>query len=253
MQETDQRMTVHPSLARQNTKFEPSIRTVAGRYHVAYGYSPSNCTLIEGDDGCVLVDTLPTVEFAEPVAEAFRRITDKPIRAVIYTHVHPDHISGVKAFVSEEDVRSGAVEIIALDELTDHLARDSGLLAPVLARRAMYTFGFQLPRDESGNVGTGLGPPNIPGRRSFIAPTRTFRRTGGHRGCRRPAHADPPAERNRRPGRRLERGRPRSPVGRRHPGRDFPQHLRPARHGLPQPDGLGPRDRPAAPACNPKR
>ncbi len=167
-------MTVHPRLARQNAKFEPSIRTVAGRYHVAYGFSPSNCTLVEGDDGCVLVDTLPTVEFAEPVAEGFRRITDKPIRAVIYTHVHPDHISGVRAFVSEEQVRSGAVEIVALDELTDHLARDSGLLAPVLARRAMYTFGFQLPRDETGNIGSGLGPPNIPGRRSFIAPTRTF-------------------------------------------------------------------------------
>ncbi len=167
-------MTVHPRLARQNAKFEPSIRTVAGRYHVAYGFSPSNCTLIEGEDGCVLVDTLPTVEFAEPVAEGFRRLTPKPIRAVVYTHVHPDHISGVRAFVSEEDVRSGAVEIVALDRLTDHLARDSGLLAPVLARRAMYTFGFQLPRDESGNVGSGLGPPNIPGRRSFIAPTRTF-------------------------------------------------------------------------------
>ena len=167
-------MTVHPRLARHNAKFEPSIRTVAGRYHVAYGFSPSNCTLIEGDEGCVLVDTLPTVDFAEPVAEGFRRITDKPIRAVIYTHVHPDHISGVKAFVSDEEVRSGAVEVIALDELTDHLARDSGLLAPVLARRAMYTFGFELPRDDTGNVGSGLGPPNIPGRRSFIAPTRTF-------------------------------------------------------------------------------
>ena len=69
--------TVHPRLARHNAKFEPSIRTVAGRYHVAYGFSPSNCTLIEGDEGCVLVDTLPTVEFAEPVVEAFRRITDK--------------------------------------------------------------------------------------------------------------------------------------------------------------------------------
>ena len=66
--------TVHPRLARHNAKFEPSIRTVAGRYHVAYGFSPSNCTLIEGDEGCVLVDTLPTVEFAAPVAEGFRRI-----------------------------------------------------------------------------------------------------------------------------------------------------------------------------------
>jgi len=93
---------VHPALAAQNAKFTPEIRTVAGRYHVAYGFSPSNCTLIEGDDGCILIDSLPTVDFAEPVARGFREITEKPIRAVIYTHVHPDHISGIRAFVSDE-------------------------------------------------------------------------------------------------------------------------------------------------------
>lgn len=168
---------VHPALQAQNEKFTPEIRTVGGRYHVAYGFSPSSCTLIEGDDGCILIDSLPTVDFAEPVAKGFREITDKPIRAVVYTHVHPDHISGVRAFISDEDVASGAVEVIALDELTMHLARDSGMLAPVLARRAMYTFGFQLPQDDTGNVGSGLGPRNIPGRRSFIPPSRTFKGT----------------------------------------------------------------------------
>ncbi len=167
--------SVHPDLAAQGKKFVPEIRTVAGRYHVAYAYSPSNCTLIEGTDGCILVDTLPTVEFAEPVSAAFRAITDKPIKAIIYTHVHPDHISGIRAFVDASAIESGAVRIYALEDLTDHLARDSGILAPVLARRAMYTFGFQLPKDESGNVGAGLGPPNIPGRRSFFPPTDTFR------------------------------------------------------------------------------
>ncbi len=166
--------TVHPDLKAHDAKMEQQIITLNGNIHTAYAYSPSNATMIEGDDGVILVDTLPTIEFAEPVVEAFKKITDKPIKAIIYTHVHPDHISGVRAFVDEADVEAGKVEIIALDDLVPSLVRDSGVLAPVLARRAMYTFGFQLPLNDEGNVSTGCGPANIPGRRSFIAPTKTF-------------------------------------------------------------------------------
>ena len=103
-----------------------------------------------------------------------KSITNKPIKAVIYTHVHPDHISGVRAFIDEDDVKAGKIEVIALEDLIPALVRDSGVLAPVLARRAMYAFGFQLPLDQHGNVGAGLGPANSPGKRTFIAPTKTF-------------------------------------------------------------------------------
>ena len=85
-------MIVHPSLARQNAKFEPS----------------------------------PTARFTEPVVEGFRRITDKPIRAVICSHAHPEHIGGVRTFVTEEQVHSGGFKIVALAELNGHLARTAG-------------------------------------------------------------------------------------------------------------------------------
>ena len=166
--------TVHPDLKAHDAKMIQKVITLNGYIHTAYAYSPSNMTMIEGDDGVILIDTLPTLEFAKPVVEEFKKITDKPIKAIIYTHVHPDHISGVRAFVSEEQVKSGEVEIIALDDLIPALVRDSGVLAPVLARRAMYAFGFQLPLNDEGNVSTGCGPANIPGQRSFIAPTKTF-------------------------------------------------------------------------------
>ena len=38
----------------------------------------------------------------------------------------------------------------------------------------MYQFGMRLPLGEEGTVGAGLGPPQRPGPRSFVAPTRTF-------------------------------------------------------------------------------
>jgi len=115
------------------------------------------------------------METAETVAAEFKKITDKPIKTIIYTHFHADHVSGTKAFVSDEELAAGDVEVIAHEDLTDHVIRDVGLIAPILGRRAMYQFGMRLPIGENGTVGAGLGPPQRPGRRTFVAPTKTFR------------------------------------------------------------------------------
>lgn len=166
--------SVHPDLARHQASMQPRIYTLKGSIHCAFAYSTVNCTLIEGEDSCILVDTMTAMDNAEVVAAEFRKITDKPIRTVVYTHFHSDHVSGAPAFVSPEDVASGKVEILAQKDLVHHVARDVGLIAPILGRRAMYQFGMRLPIGEDGTVGAGLGPPPRPGRRSFIAPTVTF-------------------------------------------------------------------------------
>ena len=166
--------SVHPELAAHQAAMEKRIYSIGGRYHMAFAYAVSNCTMIEGDDGVILVDTLTSVESAETVAAAFREITPKPIKAIIYTHFHADHVSGAKAFVSEDDVAAGKVKIYGHQDLTDHVLRDVGLIAPVLGRRALYQFGMRLPIGEDGTLGAGLGPPQRPGTRTFIAPTDTF-------------------------------------------------------------------------------
>ena len=166
--------SVHPDLARHQASMEPRIFSLGGSIHCAFAYSIVNCTLIEGEDSCILVDTMTGMDNAEIVAAEFRKITDKPIRTVVYTHFHADHVSGAAAFVSPEDVASGKVEVLGQQDLVHHVARDVGLIAPILGRRAMYQFGMRLPIGEDGTVGAGLGPPQRPGRRSFIAPTETF-------------------------------------------------------------------------------
>ena len=172
MKET--RPSVHPDLARHQGAMKTRIHTLRDRIHCAFGYAVVNCTLIEGDASCILVDTMTGMDSARTVAAEFRKITDKPIATVIYTHFHADHVSGARAFVSNEDVASGAVEVIGHKDLVDHMLRDVGLIAPILGRRAMYQFGMRLPLGEEGTVGAGLGPPQRPGPRSFVAPTRTF-------------------------------------------------------------------------------
>ena len=137
--------SVHPDLAAQMALYEtPRIITTLGHIHTAHCYTGSNCTLIVGEDGCVLVDTLSGELPGDEAAAAFREITDLPIEAVIVTHFHGDHVSGIFSFVSEEDIREGMVEVIAQSELTDNLLRDEGILAPIRRRRGPYQFGGHL-------------------------------------------------------------------------------------------------------------
>lgn len=89
-------------LTRQSEQFKEQIIKVADNVHVAVGYSVSNVSMIVGDDGVVLVDTGMMGEAAEKIAEEFRKITDKPVKAIIYTHSHGDHTGGAPAFLGAE-------------------------------------------------------------------------------------------------------------------------------------------------------
>ena len=74
----------------------------------------------------------------------FRKITDKPVRAVIYTAFHVDHINGVKAFASTDDVEAGRVAIIAHETLLANVIRSTGTIGPILGMRTAYNFGATL-------------------------------------------------------------------------------------------------------------
>jgi cyclase len=52
-----------------------------------------NVTVQIGDQGVLVVDT-STAEFGDGVVAAIRRLTDKPIRYIVNTNAHPDHIGG---------------------------------------------------------------------------------------------------------------------------------------------------------------
>jgi len=58
----------------------------------------SNAGFVVTDDGVVVIDALGSPALAEELLAEIRRVTPLPVRYVIVTHYHADHIYGLQAF-----------------------------------------------------------------------------------------------------------------------------------------------------------
>jgi len=84
-----------------------------GIYQVR-GYDLSNISFVEGDTGVIVIDPLISTETAAAALALYRQHRgDRPVVAVIHTHSHVDHFGGVKGVTSQQEVDTGAVQIIA--------------------------------------------------------------------------------------------------------------------------------------------
>jgi alkyl sulfatase BDS1-like metallo-beta-lactamase superfamily hydrolase len=165
--------TVHPVLwqhARDN-RVGGLFKVTEGLYQVR-GLDISNLTVIEGDSGLLVVDTLLTAEAAQVAMQLyFRHRPVRPVRAVIYTHSHADHFGGVRGVVDEADVRSGKVRIYAPEGFEVEAAAENVTAGGAMLRRTHYQFGPLLPRGPQGLVDVGLGKSSSAGATTLIMPT----------------------------------------------------------------------------------
>ncbi|MBM7037863.1 MBL fold metallo-hydrolase [Vibrio sp. 188UL20-2] len=166
---------VHPILTKHGRKMDQAIIQVDHNVYLGYGFGLDTPVMIEGDDGIIIVDPGESVQMAESVKQQFRAITDKPVKAIIYSHNHIDHISGVRAWATDEEVASGEVQIIAQEGLTAAVANWSSNLGTLFGHRTSYTGAKHVEEGEHGTVNDGLGPRFMQGDISFIEPNVVFK------------------------------------------------------------------------------
>ena len=86
-----------------------AIWPVRGSVYMISGPA-GNATVQVGKDGILLVDTL-TAEVSAHLLAAIRKISDGPIRFIVNTHAHPDHVGGNAVIAAAGDsVAGGNVE-----------------------------------------------------------------------------------------------------------------------------------------------
>jgi alkyl sulfatase BDS1-like metallo-beta-lactamase superfamily hydrolase len=158
------------SLEEHSKIFQKGVEKVSDNLYVAIGYGISNSIMIEGQDGVIIVDTMTTMEEAAEVLAEFRKITSKPIKAIIYTHSHPDHVFGAEVFAA-----GGKPEVYAHETTQDQVRRLFTEIGPIIGSRSSRMYGNFLAPGQVLNVGigpfVGMKPDSKLG---FVPPTKTF-------------------------------------------------------------------------------
>jgi alkyl sulfatase BDS1-like metallo-beta-lactamase superfamily hydrolase len=177
--------SVNPGLWRQSQLIKRGglFMVTEGLYQVRLSAS---MTIADAPGGLVIIDPGASIDLAKAAMDLFRRHTgnEKPVAAVIYTHTHSDHYGGVKGVVSEDDVTSGNVPIVApgtIESFNRWAIGEDLITGNAVSRRMSYTSGLMLPRCDTGLVTPGLAagdelPENT--RLSYIAPTDPITGTG---------------------------------------------------------------------------
>ncbi len=144
-------------LLERNKMFEPAVIRVAENVYTAIGYQVSANSMIVGDDGVVIVDPGQMPSAAMRVRDAFREVTQLPVRAIIYTHGHGDHTGGAPAFYEPGlDIQVWARQNYGSEQA---LVRSKGLAGGM---RPSNTQGFDLPLEQRIGIGVAIPPDRRP-------------------------------------------------------------------------------------------
>jgi glyoxylase-like metal-dependent hydrolase (beta-lactamase superfamily II) len=112
----------------------PKLVEVSPGVHVAQGYDFADIAFIVTADQVVAIDAGTSEANARAALDAFRKVSDRPLRTVIVTHAHWDHIGGLKAYLGPD------TQVIAQARYAEELAIANRVRPPF-----RYFFGDNTP------------------------------------------------------------------------------------------------------------
>jgi alkyl sulfatase BDS1-like metallo-beta-lactamase superfamily hydrolase len=171
--------TANPSLWRQSQLVaRDGLFEVAPGIYQVRGHDLSNISFVEGDSGVIVIDPLISKETAAAAFALYRQHRgQRPVTAMIHTHSHIDHFGGVKGIISQDDVDSGRVPVIAPEGFMAHAISENVFAGTAMGRRAGYMYGAALAKGPAGQIGAGLGQTTSTGEATLIAPTVEIKST----------------------------------------------------------------------------
>ena len=136
-------------LEKRNEELKKEVIKIADNVYVASGYDASNITMIEGENGVILIDAGMIPANTYEVYKEFRKITNKPIKAIIITHGHGDHTNGISPFLGDEALQIWAAANFGSE---DNFHKDGGFINP----RQHHQSGMKLSPDK--RINNGIAP-----------------------------------------------------------------------------------------------
>lgn len=151
------------------TNYQKKITKVNERVYHFLGYGHSNAIAIIGETSIILIDTLDSDYRAKVMKDELAKISDKPVKTIIYTHGHPDHLGGAGTF------RDTVVEVIAFKPRKPIL-KYYDRISKLLNQRGIYQHGYGLTDQEAISQGIGIreGKEIKEGKYDFIKPTTYY-------------------------------------------------------------------------------
>jgi glyoxylase-like metal-dependent hydrolase (beta-lactamase superfamily II) len=145
---------------------------VQGNVYMLVG-AGGNITVQAGSDGVLLVDT-GVAPMSDKVLAAIRSISDKPIRFIINTHMHPDHVGGNETIAKAGSTIAGGnvlgdigasagnqATVLAFQRVLDRMSAPTGQQAPT-PQGAWPTESYTTPERKLFFDGEGIEIIHIP-------------------------------------------------------------------------------------------
>lgn len=147
---------VNQKLMAAQSKYTPQLMKLGERVHAVFGYAYSNYSYVEGDDGIIVIDSGWDTGQAKRSIADYRKITNKPVVAIIYTHLHIDHFSGMASIMEGQ---SSDVPTYGPEGWSRWYNESQSGAGAKMMQRAMTQMGAALPKGPDGDIGNAIGAP----------------------------------------------------------------------------------------------